>query len=98
MTEPIGTPAPPALQEAPRKASRTRVILMLTLGGVVLAFGGCALFLSNLNFNGGGSSSKDTLSAIGAIVFIAGALSFIVGVLWGIARLIDRRFDRAKTK
>ena len=98
MMEPTQAAVQTTPQEAPRKASRTRVILMLTLGGFVLAFGGCALFLANLNINGSGSSPKDTLSAIGALVFIAGVLSFVVGIVWAIARAIDRRFDKAKTR
>jgi hypothetical protein len=98
MTEPTTTPvAPPP--EAPKKASRTRIILMLTFGGFVLATGGCALFLTNLNFGGGGGSSeRDTLSAIGAILFIAGTLGFAIGVIWAIARWIDRRFDKSKAQ
>jgi len=88
MTEPIDTPPP---QAAPRKASRKRTILMLVFGGVVLAFGGCALFLANLNINGGGSSGRDVLSGVGAVTFVIGVLAFIVGLLWGLARWIDRK-------
>ena len=88
-------PAPP--EGAPRKASRARTLLMLTLGGLVLAGGGCALFLANLNI-GGGSSGNDNLSALGAIVFVGGVIAFIVGVLWALARWIDRRFAKAEAK
>jgi hypothetical protein len=63
---------------------------MLVFGGGVLAFGGCALFLTNLNF-GPSNSAKETLSWIGALVFIGGVLAFCWGALWAIARLIDRR-------
>ena len=77
----------------PRKASRKRAILMTVFGGIVLAGGGCALFLANLNINGG-SSQRDTLSATGALVFIGGVLTFIVGVLWALVRFIDRRFNK----
>ena len=68
---------------------------MLLLGGPVLAVGGCALFLAYLNINGG-SSSRDTLSAAGAIIFIAGCLLFVGGILWALARFIDRRFARQR--
>ena len=80
-------------QEAPRKASPARVILMLVIGGIVLAFGGCALFLANLNINGG-SSQSDTLSAMGAIIFIGGVLAFIGCIVWALARWVDRRFAK----
>ena len=86
------TPAPVG---APRKASRKRMLLMLVLGGLVLAGGGCALFLANLNINGGGGSERDTLSAAGAIIFIGGVIAIIVGILWALARWIDRRFDKS---
>jgi hypothetical protein len=68
---------------------------MLALGGPVLAVGGCALFLANLNIEGSHNGS-DSLSALGAIVFIAGCLAFVIGILWAIARWIDRRFNKAK--
>jgi hypothetical protein len=89
----MGDVPPP--QEAPRKASTGRVLLMLMLGGPVLAAGGCALFLTYLNINGG-SSTRDSISAVGGILFVAGCLAFAVGILWGLARWIDHRFARAK--
>jgi hypothetical protein len=94
MTEPI--PAAPPPQEAPRKASRKRIILMLALGGPVLAFGGCMLFLGTMNFNSG--SADGPLSVLGAIGFGAGVIGFIWGVLWGLARWVDRRFDKSAGK
>jgi len=92
MSEAVPPPAPP--QEAARKASSARIILMLVLGGPVLAVGGCALFLAYLNINGG-SSTRDSISAVGAILFIVGALAFVFGVLWAFARWADRRFKKA---
>jgi len=89
MTEPSVAPPP---QEAPRKASRTRTILMMVIGGPFLAFGGCALFLGTMNFNNGTPSA---LGVLGAIGFFAGVLAFLGGILWALARLIDRRFDKA---
>jgi hypothetical protein len=72
------------------------MILMLALGGPALAIGGCALFLANLNIgDGGGHGGSDNLSALGAIIFAAGCLAFLVGIIWAIARGIDRRFARA---
>jgi hypothetical protein len=94
MTEPPVVPPPPP-QEAPRKPSRARIIAMLLLGGPALAVGGCALFLANTSFNSGNPNAIGTLGAIG---FIAGVLAFIFGVLWALARVIDRRFDKSKGK
>ena len=89
------TPVVPPPQGAPQKASPVRIILMLALGGPVLAVGGCALFLANLNIEGHGNGS-DNLSAVGAIIFGAGCLAFVVGIIWALARWIDRRFAAAK--
>jgi hypothetical protein len=84
-------------QEAPRKASTGRIVLMLVLGGPVLAVGGCALFLAYLNINGG-SSTRDSISAVGAIIFIGGCLAFLVGIVWALARWADRRRPAAETQ
>ena len=62
-------------QAAPRNASRKRIILMLVLGTL------------NINSSSGGGA----LPALGAIGFVGGVLTFIVGVLWGLARWIDRK-------
>jgi len=93
MSETRGVPPP---QAAPKKASPVRIIVMLALGGPVLAVGGCALFLSSISFSESGHGGNDAMSGLGAIVFCAGCLAFIVGIVWAIARAIDRRFDAAK--
>ena len=94
MSETTPGTAPP---QAPRKASPIRIILMLALGGPVLAVGGCALFLANLNFEGSRGGS-DSLSAVGGLLFAAGCLAFVVGIIWVVARWIDRRFASAAAK
>jgi hypothetical protein len=95
MSEPpvVAPPLPP--QEAPRKASRARIITMMILGGIVLAVGGCALFLGTMNFNSGSVGALGTLGAIG---FIGGVLSFIGGIIWALIRFVNRRFDKSGTK
>ena len=95
MSEPpvVAPPLPP--QEAPRKASRARILAMMIVGGIVLAVGGCALFLSDMNFNSGGAGAVGTLGAIG---FFAGVLSFIGGIIWALIRFINRRFDKTRAQ
>jgi|tagenome__1003787_1003787.scaffolds.fasta_scaffold19190580_2 hypothetical protein len=92
MTETAPGMTPP--HETPKRASHARIILMLALGGPVLAVGGCALFLANLNLEGSHHGS-DGLSAAGGILFVAGCLAFAVGVLWAIANAILRRSEKA---
>lgn len=70
---------------------------MLVLGGLGLAVGGCALFLGFLNLNGG-SSTRDTISGTGAVMFLGGCLAFILGVLWAFVGWVDRRFAKAKSE
>ena len=89
------SPAPAAPQAATRKASSGRILLMLVFGGPVLAVGGCALFAAYLNINGG-SSSNDSISAVGAIIFIVGVLAFLVGIVWAFARWADARVKAGK--
>jgi uncharacterized iron-regulated membrane protein len=91
------TPGEPP-QEAPKKASPIRIILMLALGGPVLAVGGCALFLANVSFGDGGGRGNDNIAAVGGILFAAGCLAFVVGIIWVLARWIDRRFSKAAAK
>ena len=79
-------PAPVPPQEAPRKASGQRVLLMMIAGGFVLAYGGCALFASNFTRGDG-----KTLANIGALCFIVGAQSFVVGLLWALVLWVRRR-------
>ncbi len=95
MTEPPASASQEPPQEALRKASRERIIVMLVLGGLVLGIGGCGLFLFNLDLEGG-SSQRETLAAIGAIVFFVGVLSFVVGCIWAFSRWVARRFDKAE--
>lgn len=94
MTETAPGMTPPHETPTPKRASHVRIILMLALGGPVLAVGGCALFLANLNLEGSHHGS-DGLSAAGGILFVAGCLAFGVGCIWAIAYALLRRSDRA---
>jgi hypothetical protein len=83
------TPSSGPPQEAARKASPVRVLVMMIVGGIVLAGGGCALFLGT--FTG---TTSGVLDKLGAVSFVIGVLLFVVGVLWaivlGIARLLRK--------
>lgn len=87
-------PPQSAPEQAAKAVSSRRVILMLALGGPVLAVGGCALFLAYLNFGAG--SSPNVLSALGAIIFVAGSLAFLTGIVWAAARGTRRIANRGK--
>ncbi len=92
MGEPPAVAPPP--EQAAKPASYARIVVMLLVGGPILAVGGCALFLSFLNLEGS-SSGRDSLSAFGAITFIVGCLAFLLGLVWAFARWADRRFKKA---
>ncbi len=63
------------------KRSRAIQFLVLLVGGPVLAFGGCALFLNTFNVNGGNANAAQVVGAIG---FLAGLVMLAIGVLWGV--------------
>ena len=88
----MAQPSDQVPQEAARKMSPTRVIGMMTVGGIGLAIGGCALFLATTSFRD--TVKHNPLESVGAIAFIAGVLSFGGGVLWKLIRWIDERNAR----
>jgi hypothetical protein len=63
------------------KRSRAIQFLVLLVGGPLLAFGGCALFLNTFNVNGGDTNAAQVVGAIG---FFAGLVMLAIGVLWGV--------------
>ena len=75
------------MTEAPRGASSPRIVLMLVLGGIVLALGGCALFATAVEAR----STSALLLVLAFANVIAGALAFVVGVIWAIIRWINNR-------
>lgn len=58
--------------------SRTKQLLVLLLGGIGLAFGGCLLFLTQLQSN---SIAATGGSIVGAILFVCGLVMLVVGVV-----------------
>jgi hypothetical protein len=60
-------------------------VAWLIFGGLLLAIGGCGMFLGTLNLS---SSSTNPLSAIGGIGFGVGVLLFVGGIITAIVRAI----------
>jgi len=84
----LATPPPPLAPEAPRpRAYHVKPILATLLGGILLAGGSCAGFLSTVDMGGVGlrSRSLETLYVAG---FFAGGLAVLAGGVWAIAAII----------
>lgn len=93
MTDPPNpTVTPPGAKPG---RPRGKQLLILLGGGFVLAFGGCALFLGNLNFNGGGNN--DVPSMIGGLIFAVGAIMFAIGLILAFVVVLQKILDRQKT-
>lgn len=87
---PAGTP-PGAKAGRPRG----KQLLILLGAGSVLAFGGCALFLGTLNINESGGGT-DLPNIAGAILFGAGALMFVIGLIVAFVVVLQKIVDRQK--
>ena len=86
---PTGTPAgtPPG---TPTRKPRGKQLAILLIGGPVLAFGGCALFLSTMNFNSGSAGAGGILFGL---LFIVGIGMFLIGCLIVIAMIVQAVYD-----
>jgi hypothetical protein len=80
---------PPPVQPHARKSSPARPLAMLLGGGVVLAFGGCALFLNNIN-----SSGTGTLPIVFGGAFAIGLLMTLAGIVYGIVVALRAAFGK----
>jgi hypothetical protein len=67
---------------------RRKQLLVLIGGGALLAFGGCAFFAAM------GTQSSRAISAIGALVFVAGVLMILAGGLWALVIGARRLFKK----
>lgn len=83
---PPGTPTP---------KPRGKQLAILLIGGPVLAFGGCALFLSTMNFNSG---SAGTGGILFGLMFVAGVGMFLVGCLIALAVVVQSIYNAYSKK
>ena len=82
------TPPPPPAPEAPRpRAYHVKPILATLLGGILLAGGSCAGFLSTVDMGGVGLRSRN-LETLYVAGFFAGGLAVLAGGVWAIAAII----------
>src|SRR5215471_8000951 len=95
--EMTGTPTPPPAAPVPTGTPpgtptpkpRGKQLAILLIGGPILAFGGCALFLSSMNFNSG---NAEPIGFLFGLMFVIGAGMFVVGCMIALAVVIQRVF------
>ena|SRR5215471_3053954 len=100
--EMTGTPTPPPAAPVPTGTPpgtptpkpRGKQIAILLIGGLILAFGGCALFLSSMNFNSG---STDAIGFLWGLMFVVGAGMFLFGCVIALGVIIQRVFYSKKS-
>jgi hypothetical protein len=88
-TSPEMPPATPP--GTPTRKPRGKQLAILLIGGPVLAFGGCALFLGTVNFNTGAAGAAGMV--FGAM-FVAGLGMFLIGCLIALAVVVQRIYDK----
>ncbi len=92
---PPTAPTPPGTSPGKRAGRpRGKQLLVLLVGGPLIAVGGCALFLGNLNFNSGNAGG---LGVLGAIGFVVGCGMVLVGFMIAIAMAAQAILNRQKT-
>jgi hypothetical protein len=74
---PPGTPTP---------KPRGKQLAILLIGGPLLAFGGCALFLSTMNFNSGSAGAGGIFFGL---MFFVGIGMFLVGCMIALAVVVQ---------
>ncbi len=84
------TPSPPSHRYPSRKQ-----VLVMVVGGLVLAVTACAGFFASLsgNFERGGDA---VLTPLAAILFCVGVLAFVVGLVMLLVRVVRGARDRSQ--
>src|SRR6476620_9024965 len=90
-TPPPGAPAsggtPPG---TPTPKPRGKQLAILLIGGPLLAFGGCALFLSTMNFNSGAAGAG---GIVFGRLFCVGLGMFLIGCVSAVAVVVQAILD-----
>jgi hypothetical protein len=91
---PPGTPTatPPG---TPTRKPRGKQLAILLIGGPVLAFGGCALFLSTVNFNSGAAGAG---GLVFGLMFCVGLGMFAIGCVIAVAVVVQSIYDAHEKK
>lgn len=87
-TPPGATPGTPP--GTPTRKPRGKQLAVLLIGGPVLAFGGCALFLSTMNFNSGSAGAGGIFFGL---MFLVGIGMFLIGCLIAVAVVVQAIYD-----
>jgi hypothetical protein len=85
-------PPPAALEPAApvtKKLPRWALVLILTLGGLALAIGGCGFFLANMT-----STRTENQALIGGAGFVVGVLMLLIGGLTALVTGAQRLFKK----
>jgi hypothetical protein len=74
----------------PTTKPRGKQLVILLIGGPLLAFGGCALFLSTMNFNSGSAGAGGILFGL---MFVVGIGMFLIGCLIAVAVVVQSIYN-----
>jgi hypothetical protein len=90
---PSGPPPGPPFDQPPPKAEKPRwkQVAIMFFGGLVLAAGGCAMFLATFNVHG-----ESPVGIAGALIFLAGVLVLAVGGITGLVYMLQALFRSGK--
>ena len=87
---PAGGPIDQPAAGPPKERPKWKHVIIMTLGGIALAVGGCGAFLSGLN-------DTNALSILGGIGFVAGVILFCIGAITGIVYIVTAIFRSGKS-
>jgi len=87
---PAGGPIDQPAADPPKERPKWKHVIIMTLGGMALAIGGCGAFLSGLN-------DTNALSILGGIGFVAGVILFCIGAITGIVYIVTAIFRSGKS-